>query len=225
MSISGSVNAQSMHDGAKSRGSGGALSTIIYIEGVMQSKAALAKNDESIDGTLYLFPEWEGANHIYVTEEKGYKVETLNYNLVSKTLESKIAKDSVYQFASGKITFIKRNNKNYRYFNINNADELYLVIFNSKKVTLLKGFELELIKPRTSPMTQETLSRAKYIVNDKFFYKLNNSEFIQIDPKKKSILNLFKDKSEQIEKFVAEYKLGYTTENDLYKIFKFYDSL
>jgi len=219
------TNAQSLHSGAKSRGSGGDLSTLMHLRSVVQTKGIMTKNDESIDGTLYLFPKWESLNHIYVTEEKGYAVETLNYNLVSKTLESKIAADSVYQFSSDKIAFVKRNNRNYRYYNINNSNELYQEIYKSKKITLVKGFELELIKSRISPMTSEVLARAKYIINDKFFYRLNDAAFVLLEPKKKNILNLFKDKSAQIEKYVKDNKMGYSTENDLYRIFRFYDSL
>ncbi len=181
--------------------------------------------DNSIEGTPHLFSNWNGVFQIFVNENQSYKISNLNYNIVSKTLESQVEKDSVFQFDTSKINSIKRNSDKYKFFNINNSNELYQVIYSSQKVVFLKGFSVEITKENVNPMTQEVLSKRKYKIKERFMINFNNSSFIEIDMKKKQILKLMGDKASQVEKYASDSKLSFTSEKELFSIFRFYDNL
>jgi len=181
--------------------------------------------DNSIEGTPYLFSNWDGMYEIFANEKNGYRVVNLNYNVKTKTLESKIAKDSVFQFDSSKVDFIKHDNKKYKFYTVNFTNELFQVIYSSSKVVFLKGFYTELTKPRLNPMTQEMISKSKYLLKEKFVIRFGEGNFDEIDMKKKAILKGMGDKSTLVERFASDSKLSFNSEKDLYRIFQYYDTL
>ncbi len=214
-----------LRSGAKSRGSGGDLSTILFINDIMSAKFVANKDAENVEGSVYLFPKWEDSFQIFVTEEKGYNVENLNYNIVDKKIQSKISKDSVYEYDSSKIAFVKNKNKIFKFFDINNSNELYQVIFSSKKITFIKGSESKFIKGNVHPASGEIISKNKHVTKEKFFVKLQDGNFKKLELKKKNVLKLFGDKAIEVEKFVTDNKLDYDSEGSLFRIFHYYDSL
>jgi len=181
--------------------------------------------DNSIEGSPYLFPKWDDAFEIFATESKGYKILNLNYNVATKTLESKVAKDSVFQFDKDKVSFVKHDSEKYKFYEVNNSNELYKIIYSSDKVVFLKGFDLAITKRRINPMADEILFKRKYDLKEKFVVNFNNSVFYEIELKKRPILKLMGDKSSQVQKFASQSKLSFKSEKDLFKIFQYYDSL
>lgn len=181
--------------------------------------------DNTIEGTPHLFSSWDGLFEIFVTENKGFRVLNLNYNISTKRLESKIDNDSVFQFDTAKISFINRKSEKYKFYDIKGSKELYKVIYSSDKVIFLKGYAIEITKGRINPMTQEVISKSKYLTKERFVANINNAGFVEVDMKKKPILKLMGDKSGQVEKFASDSKLSFNSEADLFKVFQYYDSL
>lgn len=185
----------------------------------------LKKSSKSIDHSQYLFTEWNENCQIFYSENKVFPIKNLNYNIDSKKLESLIGKDSIFQYNVNRIDFIKRNDKKYKFYNYNDSNQLYQELYVSKNVIFLKGYKLILKEAFINPMTNAVISEAKSVVIEKYFCKISDNDFTPLDLKKKAILKLMGDKSTQIEKFVSDSKLTYSLENDLIKIFKYYDTL
>ena len=95
----------------------------------------------------------------------------------------------------------------------------------SDKVTLLKGFDAVLKKGSINPLTLEYIHKDKYSIDENYYLKLNNTNFIEIDLNKKSFLQLMGDKASSVEKYASDFKLSFKSETDLLKIFQYYDTL
>ncbi|NDP28856.1 MAG: hypothetical protein GZ087_15760 [Flavobacterium sp.] len=183
------------------------------------------KSGAARDETQYLFPQTEDVFQIFFVQNKGYSIKNLNYNINSRKIESIMGKDSVFQFDSNKIDYIKHSSKTYKFYNFNEGNQLYQELFASNKILFLKGFKLIFKDAFINPMTNAVIAEAKYEKKEKYFGKVSGSDFTAIDLKKKSILKLLGDKSSQVDKYVSDSKLSYTSEDDLIKIFIFYNTL
>lgn len=180
--------------------------------------------DTTIEGTTYLFEEWEGIFKIFIDDKKYYQTHNLNYNIISRQLESKVSKDSVFAYDLKDIKFIKRGQEKYAFYAIDKKENLCLDLYSSSKTIFVKDFKLVLMNGILNPLTQ-VMSKSRYEKKQEYFCKVANSEFIEIDLKKKQILKLLGDKSKLVEKFAFNSKLNFSSESDLIMIFKYYDSL
>jgi hypothetical protein len=185
----------------------------------------LKKGGKPIDQSQYLFLDWNESSQIFFSENKVFTIKNLNYNIDSKKLESIIGKDSIFQFNENRIDFIKRYDKKFKFYNFNDSNQLFQELYVSKNIIFLKGFKLILKEAFINPMTNAVISEAKKVIIEKYFCKISDNDFMPLDLKKKAVLKLMGDKSSQIEKFVSDSKLSYSSENDLIKIFNYYDTL
>ena len=181
--------------------------------------------DLSNEGSVYLFPQWEGKYEVYLSEKEGYSFSNLNYNVKTNLLESKISKDSVFQFDVGKINFIKHGSRKYKLYNIRETKELFQEIYVSENIIFLKGFNVVLRKGTINPLTLEYIQKDQYSVNEKFYLKFKNINFIELVLNKKSVLKVLGDKAFQVERYASDFKLSFKSEKDLFKIFLYYDTL
>jgi hypothetical protein len=186
---------------------------------------AIKNSNNVIDETQYLFPSWNGDFQIYVSKDKGYTIKNLNYNINSKKLESKFGKDSIFQFDANKIIFIKNNSNTYKFYNFEGVSQLCQELYLSKNIIFVKNYKLIYIDSFINPMTNAIISKARYEIKEKLLCKFYDNEFIQFDLKKKNILKLMGEKASVIEKYVSDSKLSFSSENDLIKIFNYYDTL
>jgi hypothetical protein len=185
----------------------------------------LRKSGQNRDQSQYLFSENEGNFQIYFFLNKAYSIKNLNYNIDSKKIESIMGKDSIFQFDSSKIDHITHNAKTFRFYSFSESNQLYQELFVSNKIVFLKGYKLIFKEAFINPMTNAVISEAKSVIIEKYFCKVSNNEFLQLDLKRKAVLKLMGDKSSQIDKFVSDSKLSYGSETDLIKIFNYYDTL
>jgi hypothetical protein len=70
-----------------------------------------------IEGSTYLFNSWFGMFSIIDKSGATYSFTNLNYNVKSKSLESKIANDSVFLFNRENIDRVIFNKINYKFVN------------------------------------------------------------------------------------------------------------
>ena len=206
----------------------GATNDLYQYLNPMQSEGlyvSIKKSDKMRDESQYLFKENEGDFQIFFNQNKGFSIKNLNYNINSNTLESKMGKDSIFEFDNDKIDFIQHSSKKYKFYNINNSSQLYQELLVSEKIIFLKGFKLIHKEAFINPMTNALISEAKDEIKEKYYCKISDKEFVQFDLKKKSVLILMEDKYSLITKFVSESNLSYNSENDLIKIFNYFNTL
>lgn len=185
----------------------------------------LAKEvDKTITGSIYLFPSWIGRYKVTNNEGFSAKLFNLNYNILTNTLEVKIANDSVYQFDNKKINYVNYANKNYKFLENPDVNGMVLEIYKGNNLNLYKKTNLKVQEGSFNPMTQEKTERDKYIQVE-VYYSDVKGKFEKIKLSKSAILNLVKDKDKKIKEFVKANKLDYSNEIDVAQILKHYESL
>jgi len=103
------------------------------------------------------------------------------------------------------------------------AQGFYEVIAKGK-ITLLKKTNLILQPSNYNEALNVGCKEDTYIKEDKYYVKSDN-KIEKINPKRKSVLKLFVDKAEQVDLFAKENNLEFKDENQLGKIFEYYNSL
>ena len=172
-----------------------------------------------IKGSKYLFPVWDGNYVIESIKGIRYNLNSLNYNLDTKTLESLLSKDSIFELRSNQVNFILANNKKYKVIN----EELYQEL-NNGKFKIYKQFNVKVKEAFINPMTRQESSPAEYVQFGKYFY-FENDVLVPFKLNKKEIFNILKDKQTEIAKYAKEKDFSFSDETDVIKIVNYYNTL
>lgn len=178
------------------------------------------------DGSRYLYDTWDRTSKIIFSNGKELKLKNINFNLKENRFETETLGDTLFIFNNEKVkmvytsteTFIKMYNPKTR------EAGFFEPMLELNKVSLFKVPELHIVKGVLNPLTQETTPDVLTRIST-YFYSKNDSNLEELKLKKKHILKTFSDKKNEISTFVKDNKLDYESEEDLIKIFTYYDSL
>lgn len=176
-------------------------------------------NFSAVQGTKYLFAQWDGNYIIQSIHGMRYNLNNLNYNLESKKLESLLTKDSIFELRSSQIDFILANNKKYKVIN----EELYQEL-NTGSFKIYKQFNVKVQEAFVNPMTKTESSPAQYVQVGKYFY-FKNDVLVPFKLNKKEVLAMVKDKENEIKKFSSDKDFSFTDEADVIKMVNYYNTL
>ena len=186
--------------------------------------APVKMEDKTITGTNYLFKNFEG---LYVVTNKSgnsFKLLNLNYNLSSGTLETRISKDSVFQYDLKVIDYVTAGNKKYKNLIEGELSGLVLEVFKGKNFNIYKKIDIGLLEGTINPMTQEKIQQDKY-QQSYTYYTSTNGIFDKIKFNKSGILKLTKDKQAQVKEYAKSNNLDFNNEVDVNIILKYFESL
>ena len=172
---------------------------------------------KDIDGSIHLFKDWNSRAFVYTRDGQKIILEKVNFNILEDVFQSQITKDSMFSFRINKFDRIELKNKVYKNVYANAKDKVYEVIYESDKLSIYKGYDVEILAASNDPMAGRT--RNKYSQKSKYFVKRSNN-FMPFRMSKKGILNLIDDKNnvKEVQKFVKENKLSYKKDRDLKRI-------
>jgi len=183
-----------------------------------------SENVNSVQAKVYLYPTYDNAAVISTTTNRKYSISNINLNLYSNSFDSEMSSDSLYVFDNKWLKSVEINNTMYKvYFDLVESDyKIYQVIYENDNFSLIRLDKI-ISKEIRDPLNinPPKISFGKGIN----YYIKNGSDMTKISLKKKSILQLFKDKKNIVMAFAKKYKLSYNKEKDLKKLFKYYDSL
>ena len=120
--------------------------------------------------------------------------------------------------------------KTYKIYNLENKGKInprfFCVLVEGNKIALLAKEKIRLYDERKSNSgyskhVPPTLKR----INDKYYIGFSNSSTAELPIKKKEFLKLFSSKSNEINAYIKQNKLGIKKQNDLITIFKYYNKL
>lgn len=196
----------------------------ISASGGMGIWAPAKVEDKTITGTNYLFKSFEG---LYVVTNKAgnsFKLLNLNYNLTHGTLETKISKDSVFQYDLKEIEYVVAGNRKYKNIEINSVSGLVLEVFAGKNFDIYKKIGISVMEGTINPMTQEKIQQDKY-VQDYTYYISQNGNFEKTKLNKSAVLKLVKDKQSEVKEYAKANNLDFSNDMDVSIILKYYESL
>lgn len=179
-----------------------------------------------VKGSYLLFDDYNNSGIITTSPNKKYSVSNLNYNIKQDQIEAKTSKDSIFIFYPQVIEMVEINKKLLRRFIDSELYEngYYEIIATSKEKELLKRYEVTIREGNFNPMTLQKLSKDRYVITSKYFIHAQNI-MVEISLKKSKFLKIFEKDSDIIKKFLSDNNLSLKDDNDLKKIFNYYDSL
>lgn len=183
-----------------------------------------SQKNTDIKGSVYLFPNFTGQYNVITKNGESRQLFNLNFNLKTKTLESLISKDSVFQYDLGQFDYIINANNKYKVNSIGELQGLSLEIYNSDKIQLFKEFSINIEKGVVNPMTQTMISDDKYVQTFSYYF-YSNGKAVKIKLNKSDILKQLADKKDVIKKYASENDFSFSSENDVAKILKHYEAL
>ncbi len=177
-----------------------------------------------IEGTVYAFEKWDNLGRIYI-DRKAYRLNNVNFNMWTNTIEAQVGKDSVYVFDLANVEYASINNRKFKsfYFAKDNKNKIFEVLYEEEGFSVLKGYVVDIKRGEVDPLMVKKKT-AKYYTTKTYYIKQGNAIEV-MTLKKKSMLPLFKEKSSLVSAFVKENKLSYKKEVDLKKVFSYYKSL
>ena len=174
-------------------------------------------------GDVYLFNNWNGVGAIITEQGSKFKLKSINYDTEQDRFVTKISPDSVFVFSAKSVVQVSLNTKNYkRYFNYG-IFKYYEVIAFAKGLELLKKSTKTLKKGAKDPFTN-SYKADKYFLMSKYFFnsKLGMKE---LKLRKRAFLSFFGEDARKIKHIMFKHKLSHKKEEDLVKIFDFYNKI
>ena len=187
--------------------------------GLLYSKLYKGNSNSEIQGSVHLFNSWDGNYIIQSVKGMRYNLNSFNYNLQSKKMESRLAKDSVFELKANQIDYILANNKRYKVIN----EELYQEL-NNGKFKIYKQFSIKVQDAFINPLTKTESGSPQYIQVGKYFY-FRNDVLVPFKLRKKDVLAFMKDKENEIKTFASDKDFSYKEESDVVKIVNYYNTL
>lgn len=182
-----------------------------------------------VEGSNYLFNNWANMASIYTIDNKGYKIPKVNFNVKFNRFEANLSdgsKDSIFAFNSKTIDKVVIGNQEFVKKVVEGKGSNYFLelIQRGDKISLLKSYNATLISGNVNPMTQKKLTDDKISIN--FIYYIDrNGKLEDIKLKKSTVLKLMSDKNGELKTFINENKLSFKEEDDIKKIFNYYNSI
>jgi hypothetical protein len=180
--------------------------------------------DIKIEGSLYLFPSWNGMYKVVTKNGDTHQLFNLNYNLKSLKLESVVSKDSIFQYDLLNLDYIVNNNKTYKAISEGGLNGLFFEVFNGDKVKLYKKFYIVVQEGVINPLTQVMMSESKYVQKTSYYF-WNKGEYIETKLSKSNVLKILGDKKDVIKEFASKNNLSYSSDEDLKIVLNHYSSL
>ncbi|MET0760270.1 MAG: hypothetical protein ABWZ56_07610 [Flavobacterium sp.] len=180
--------------------------------------------DKIVEGSLYLFSNWNGQYEVITTGGDSRKIFNLNYNIKTQKIESFISRDSVFEYDLNQFDYVIKANKKYKVINDAQLNGLFLEVFNGKKLKLFRESKIVVEEGTFNPLTQEKLTEDKY-VQAYVYYFLTEGKYEKTKLGKKGILKYLKDKEDLVKDFVSKNNLTYTSDGDVSKILNYYNLL
>jgi len=174
--------------------------------------------NEEITGNPFLYEDWNNEGVVYA-DGVAHSVSKLNYNMYSDEVAELKSKNEVFVFDKSAIDSLQISG---RHFNKMNGS-FYEVISKGDKLSLLKQHSTRVQKGQFNPTDGSTTPSRLVRMED--YYTSQSGKVDKFKPSKGSVMDLFADKQSEVKKFIKDEKLSYKNEEDLIRLFDFYNKL
>ncbi len=178
-----------------------------------------------IDGTVYLFDNWENYAVIHTINHQKFSLLNINLNIQRNTFDSKVGKDSLFSFSFKNIEKFVINNRVFKNYYWDDKNKVYEVISEGNDFEILKGFTVTFKEGNPNPMLNRKNDK---FVRGQIYYIRKNDKIASINLNKSSVLKLLDLDEQQKQKvmtYTEERKLSFKKEEDLKNIIDFVNKL
>lgn len=180
-----------------------------------------SRHNSRVIGTIFLYEKWNNRGLLYSSKDT-YQMNKLNYNVLNDNFSIELSKDSIFTLNTNMIDSLRINQNLFVKKFFNSKDTFFESLYSSSKASLLKKYFIKELQGRYNPLDGKeppikmVIKYDYYLVKDKL-YKVNNS--------KKIISDYLNDKSKKLNEFVKKNKLSLKKEEDLVKVFEYYNNI
>ncbi len=190
---------------------------------------------ENIEGSPYI-DNYSGASNtipigkFYSPQMEYIETALARYNAYTDEMEVSLLEDGVDYYLLKKeegFLYIVLGEKTYRAYLYNNKPGFYVILSpdDTRKCVLLKKERIVFEKERkaSSTFVSGTPDSFKRI-RDVYYFKIDET-LIEVPKKKKIFYNIFRERKNEVKKFVESNRLKINKEEDLIKISEYFNSL
>lgn len=177
------------------------------------------EKDESIKGTRFVFDDF-GQKGLVFIDGVTYTAYGINIDAINNDIVTLIGKDSILVLEKNKIDSLRIENKDFKKFH---GNKFYEVLSPGKKITLLKGYQGRIVEGYENVM-KGTKNKDSYKISTTYFIN-KGSQIEKLEPSKRKILEHFEDNKDLVKDFIKKQRISTKDENDLIKLFEYYNSL
>ncbi|MEA2041639.1 MAG: hypothetical protein U9N85_03705 [Bacteroidota bacterium] len=180
-------------------------------------------------GSYFLEEDWN-SGIITLYSESEIKNYPFKYNMKYNQFELKTLEDIKVLPTQDVQSFIWINNSGRKQYFINcsefaeSTEKGFYQIISKGTVSLVKYTNIELLSPNYNAAMDAGSKASRYTKENDYYVQIGKT-FKKIKPRKRKILRIFNDKSETVEQFAKQNNLRYRDEDDLAKIFNYYNSI
>ena len=198
----------------------GALATYGPDGANIGSTSIVINPPENIEGSLYLFEEWNNKGVFVTTADRKLLIRNINFNIDYGTFESQISKDTVFTFSFDNISRVFVNSREFkaRFIPSKGLYDVYEVIFENEDFAILKKWYIEIREGSDNPMVNRS---NKYVQRSNYYIEQNDALRL-FKFKKKNLLQLAGDKADEIEAYAKKYRLSFKKEIDVSRMFSYH---
>jgi hypothetical protein len=193
--------------------------------GVFKSKDVIAVTNTNIDGSPYFNEVWENGIVVF-KNEVAYKVKSLNYNVYTNEF---LFRQGGGEFAISNLDEIEefRINENIfiHYFIGDKSNKSFFqVITTNNKLVLLKKFDCLIAEGKPSTGITPAIND-KFKISSEYYYIDQSNPAQEFKIKKNNIPEFMSKHIKEVQTFIDDNKLKLKKEEDLIKVFDYYNTL
>lgn len=178
-----------------------------------RTSATFINPAKKVQGSVHLFKNWTNLAVIHTTDQQKFSLKNINLNIERNTFESKISEDSIFTFNFNNIDKFIISNRIFKNHYYDNSNRVFEVIYESGKVSLLKGYKIQLVKGSPNPMLNRSTDKN---VQKQFYFIKEGSYIKPFRLKKSSVLDLLSsDQAKAAEKYAKSNRLSYKKDGDV----------
>ena len=177
------------------------------------------EKDEKIKGSRFVYDDFAHKGLVFVNDVV-YTTYGINIDAVDNDIVTMAGKDSIFILEKIRIDSIRIDNKDFKKFN---GDTFYEILNNGKKAALLKNYKGRIVEGYDNLM-KGTKGQDKYFISSEYLIKRGN-DFEKLETSKKGIIGQLSDAQGKIKPFIKKNRLSVKKEEDLIKLFEYYNSL
>lgn len=197
------------------------LTGLEFMGDVLFSLKDTRKN--GIEGSSYLFQTWD-KGLVKIKGADVLTIDSLNFDTYANSLIF-LYKGQIYNVLNnGKIEYFILNGDKFLNLKTDKGESFFEILTTGDRINLLKLYKCEVIVGKSSNGILPEIKDKFSIITE--YYTIKKNDNIQrYKNSKKSLYNLLFDKNGEIRKYIKENNLKIKRQNDLIKIFDYYNML
>lgn len=167
------------------------------------STAVFVNPPRQVEGSIYMFPDWDNTAIIQSKDKKRIAVSNVNFNLRRNRIVAKYSKDSIFVFDMMSLDKLIINGQSFKKIETETDSRIFEVIFELENIDLLKWHHLKIVEGSANPMVNRKVDKFKHTEN---YVLYKDNELIQFKLKKKGVLKLLAKDNDTKKKIIDYYK-------------------